>query len=98
MISSCLALRVAPKSASDAIVGWHGEALKVKVRAAPENGKANAAVIALLATTLGVPQKAISLESGQASRNKRVRITGLTIPAVQAQITAAIAGANKRET
>ena len=42
--------------------------------------------------------QAISLESGQASRNKRVRITGLTIPAVQAQITAAIAGANKRET
>lgn len=77
MDSTQLLLRVAPKSAQDCLVGWHGEALKVKVRAAPEDGRANAAVIKLLADALGLPQKAIALESGVTSRNKRIRIDGI---------------------
>jgi uncharacterized protein len=76
--SACLKLRVAPKSAQDAIVGWHGDALKIKVRAAPENGRANAAVVKLLAETLGLPRAAIVLESGHTSRDKRVRVQGLS--------------------
>ncbi len=86
-MESCqLTLRVAPKSAKDAVVGWHGAALKIKVRAAPEDGKANAAVIELLAETLGLPRKSVVLESGHASRDKRVRITGLSSLDVQERL------------
>jgi uncharacterized protein (TIGR00251 family) len=83
MESTVLTLRVAPKSARDAVVGWHGGALKIKVRAAPEGGKANAAVVEVLAEALGVPRAAITIESGHASRDKRVRIEGLTARGVQ---------------
>ncbi len=84
-----LTLQVVPRSSRDAITGWQGEALKVKVTAAPEDGRANAAVVALLAKELNVPKAAITLESGHASRNKRLRITGLS----QAALSARLAGA-----
>jgi len=64
MESTRLTLRVTPKSSQDAIVGWQGDALKIKVRAAPENGRANAAVIAVLAEALGLPQKSVIIECG----------------------------------
>jgi len=88
MESTLLVLRVSPKSSSDAIVGWHGGALKVKVRAAPEDGRANAAVVIVLAAALDLPQKSITLESGQTSRNKRVRIHGLGSVVVKARLAA----------
>ncbi len=83
MESAVITLRVAPKSAQDAVAGWHGDALKVKVRAAPENGRANEAVIAVLAKALGLPRNAVVIESGQTSRNKRVRVTGISAEAVR---------------
>jgi len=92
MESTLLILRVSPKSSSDAILGWHGEALKVKVRAAPENGRANAAVIAVLSGALNIPQKSVTIESGQTSRNKRVRIHGLGSVAVKARLDALLVG------
>jgi uncharacterized protein (TIGR00251 family) len=84
--TALLKLRVAPKSAQDAIVGWQGDALKVKVTAAPESGRANAAVLKLLAKALGLPKAAVVIESGQASRDKRVRIHGLSVEKVSAQL------------
>jgi uncharacterized protein (TIGR00251 family) len=86
MESCVLALRVTPKSSQDAIVGWHGDALKIKVRAAPENGRANAAVIAVLAEALGVPKKSITIESGETSRQKRMHIQGLAQPVARARL------------
>jgi len=79
-------LRVTPKSSQDAVVGWHREALKIKVRAAPENGRANAAVVEVLAGALGVAQKSVTIESGETSRNKRVRIHGLAQISVKARL------------
>jgi len=69
-------------------MGWHAGALKIKVRAAPENGRANDAVLDVLAQTLNVPRALIAMESGHASRNKRVRITGLSNEAVLARLPA----------
>ncbi len=86
MESAVLILRVAPKSSQDAIVGWHGEALKVKVRAAPEDGRANEAVIKVVAKVLGLPLKSVTIASGQTSRNKRVRIQGLGLTVVKTRI------------
>jgi len=69
-----LRVHVQPGAGRTTIVGRHGDALKVKVGAPPEGGRANDALVALLATALGVAASTISVESGASSRAKRVRI------------------------
>jgi uncharacterized protein YggU (UPF0235/DUF167 family) len=75
-----LCLRVTPKSRSDAISaiedGPEGLRLKIKVRAAPEKGKANAAVLALLAEAWAVSPSAVSLLLGETGRDKIAFIAG----------------------
>lgn len=76
-----LSIRLTPGAAREEIGGrWTdekgGQWLGARVRAVPEKGKANAALIALLARTLDWPRSAISLESGDTNRLKRLRITG----------------------
>lgn len=73
-----LALRVSPKASKNAINGWLGDTLKVSVTSAPEKGKANQAVIDLLATALKLPKSALSITRGETSSNKIVEISGLT--------------------
>lgn len=58
--------------------GWLGEALKVRVTAKPEKGKANEAVVSLLADTLRIPKKDITIASGVSSPRKVLKINGLT--------------------
>lgn len=81
-----MSLKVVPGSSSDSIVGWLGESLKVKVKAPPEKGKANAAVINLIAAQLGLDKKSISIFSGESSSSKIIEIEGLN----DAQILEAI--------
>lgn len=71
-------LRVKPKAARDEIIGIQGLALKVAVREAPEKGKANRAVMKLLARLLDVASSSVSLRSGETSQDKTVQIAGLT--------------------
>jgi uncharacterized protein (TIGR00251 family) len=73
-----LTVRVVPRSSRSEVVGLHGEALKVKLSAPPVDGAANAELIALLAKKLGVPNSSIEITSGQSSKNKQLRIIGLT--------------------
>jgi uncharacterized protein (TIGR00251 family) len=78
-LSAQLPVRVKPRSAKPGIGGWltgaDGRAeLEVRVAAAPTDGAANAAVIALLAKALGVSRSEVSIASGAASRHKRVAI------------------------
>jgi uncharacterized protein len=68
---------VQPRAARDAIVGIHGDALKVKVSAPPADGRANRAVERLLADRLDVAPAAVSVISGAGSRSKRIFIRGL---------------------
>ena len=70
-------LRVAPGAARAAIVGRHGDAWKLRVAAAPERGKANDAVLDLLAETLVLPRSDVTLVSGGSSRDKIVELAGL---------------------
>jgi len=72
-----LRLRVVPGARSDGIVGRHGEAWKVRVAAPPEDGRANDAVVRLLAQTLGVARGDVTLVAGHGSRDKVVEVTGL---------------------
>ena len=76
-----IALRVTPKSRMDQVTGLHGASdaalsLALKVRALPDKGAANEAVIDLLAGALGVPKSCISLLSGSTKRNKTVLVRG----------------------
>ena len=69
----CLMLRVTPNASADALTFGDG-IVQVRVTAAPEAGKANAAVLALLAKALGVPKSALSIVRGETGRDKRVRL------------------------
>jgi uncharacterized protein len=72
---------VQPRAAKDALSGTHGSALKLKVRAPPEGGRANAAVEDLIAAVLrrGGLRVRAKVVAGVASRNKRVEIRGATL-------------------
>lgn len=69
-----LRLRVKPGARKTAIVGIHGGALKVSVAAAPEKGKANRAVVKLLAEALGLPPSAVTITSGETSQDKAAEV------------------------
>jgi uncharacterized protein (TIGR00251 family) len=76
-----LAVRVTPKSSRDEVTGLYTAAdgtvsLAVKVRAAPEQGRANTSVIEVLARASGLPKSAFQLVSGQTDRNKTLLVTG----------------------
>jgi len=73
-----LRFRVVPNAKSDEVVGEHGDAIKVKLRASAVEGRANAALRCFLAEVLNIPKRAIILERGQRSRDKVIRIEGLS--------------------
>lgn len=73
-----LSLKVVPGASRDEIAGEHGEAIRVKLRAPPVDGRANAALLEFLARRLGVRPAALSIVSGDTSRHKVVSIAGLT--------------------
>ena len=81
------AVRAQPKASRDAIVGLHGDALKIAVTAAPQAGKANQAIVRLLAKTLGVGRAAVRIVAGHASRDKVVAVDGLTPTQLQEKLT-----------
>jgi len=72
-----LAVIARPGAKRNEVAGVHAGALKVSVTAAPDKGKANKAIVKLLAKRLGVAPSAIAIVGGQMSRNKKVRVLGL---------------------
>jgi uncharacterized protein (TIGR00251 family) len=77
-----LSLHIQPGAKRTETAGLHGDALKIRLAAPPVDGKANDALIAFLAKTLGVPKARVELVSGQTSRAKRVRVLGVRAPTV----------------
>lgn len=67
-----LRLRVHPKARKDTITGVHAGALKVSVTAPPERGKANEAVVKVLAKALDLPKQAVAIVAGETSQDKTV--------------------------
>ncbi len=74
---SRLKLRVSPRSRRPGIAGRHGDAWKVRVAEPPEDGRANEAVLDLLARTLDLPRSRFALVSGHSSREKVVVLEGV---------------------
>jgi uncharacterized protein len=73
-----LKVKVVPGSSRTKIDGWLGEFLKIRVTAEPQKGRANEAVAALLAETIGVPRRDVNISSGRSSSRKTFKITGLS--------------------
>lgn len=69
-----LALHVQPGAKTDRVDGLHGDRLKVRISAAPADGRANLQLAGFLAGLFEVPLRQVTLLSGQSSRSKRVRI------------------------
>jgi uncharacterized protein len=67
----------------EGILGEIDSALKVEVTAPPIEGKANKAVVKLIAESLGLPKTAVKIESGERSKRKRIRVTGATPEDIQ---------------
>ena len=85
-----LRLHVHPGAGRTAVVGRHGDALKVKVAAAPERGRANDACTALVGELLGVPAGDVELTAGAASRLKRFRVAGVEVDEVRRRLELAL--------
>lgn len=90
-----LSVHVQPGAGRSAVVGRHGAALKVRVAAPPEGGRANEACADLLAETFGVKRAAVELVGGQGSRAKQFRLTGLDLDTFRVQLEQAAAGGTR---
>lgn len=87
-----LPIRLTPGASVDRIDGWDVDAegrpvLKVRVRARPVEGEANAALVKLIAKTLGVPKSAVVLQRGGQSRTKMLVIEGLSEDEAKRRLT-----------
>jgi len=76
-MSVTLAVHVTPKAGRDEVAGWRGHELAVRVSAAPEGGKANAAVRETVAKALGVRRSAVRVVRGAVSRHKLLEVDGV---------------------
>ncbi|PYJ61914.1 MAG: YggU family protein [Verrucomicrobia bacterium] len=85
-----LRVEVVPNARIDKVIGEHGDAIKIKLRAPAVEGKANSALISFLAEQLNISQRAIVLEHGQRSRNKLIRITDLSEEEVRCRLLGAV--------
>jgi len=72
-----LLVHVVPNAKENRVVGQHGDAIKIKLKARPIEGRANEALCRFLAERLGVPERSVSVLRGAKSRDKMIRIEGL---------------------
>lgn len=72
-----LFLRAKPSAPRTEFVGRHGEELKIRIAAAPEQGKANEALVGFIARTFDLKRSQVTIRSGSTSRRKRVKLDGI---------------------
>jgi uncharacterized protein len=81
--SATLSVKIQPRSSRNDIVFSDGGEIRIRLTAPPVDGAANAALIKLLSDRLSVPKSAISILSGETSRNKILKISGLSTPEME---------------
>ena len=86
--STRLRLRVTPGAQRSEVVGRYGEAWKVRVAAAPERGRANDAVLDLIATSFAVPRTSVELLTGHTAQDKVVQLAGIEPAEADRRLTA----------
>ena len=82
-----LRVHIIPNAKIDKVVGEHDHAIKIKLRAPAVEGKANTVLFRFLAEKLGIPQRAVVLEHGEKSRDKVIRIDGLSEETIREFLT-----------
>jgi uncharacterized protein (TIGR00251 family) len=80
------AVSVHPRARQNAITGIIGDALKLALTAPPVDGKANQAVVEFFADLFAIPRSSVTIASGETSRNKIVRIAGVTKPVAEQKL------------
>jgi len=80
------AVKVQPRARKNAITGVVGDALKLALTAPPVDGRANEACIEFFANLLDVPRSSVTIASGETSRNKLVRVAGLSADEVRRRL------------
>ena len=86
--SSCtLPIKAIPNAPRSVVVGWLGDALKIKIHAPALEGRANDELCEFLAETLALPRRAVTVLQGEKSRQKVLHIAGLTLPEVKTRLT-----------
>lgn len=86
--SCLLPIKAVPNAPRSEVCGWLGDTLKVKVHAPPVEGRANEALCEFLADTLDLPRRAVTVKQGDTSRQKLVRIEGLSLVDVKKRLGA----------
>jgi uncharacterized protein (TIGR00251 family) len=71
-------VRIMPRASREGVVGLYEDALKIRLTAAPVDGKANEACRAFLAKLLSIPRAQVEILSGHTSRNKTIKISGVS--------------------
>jgi len=84
------AIKVHPRARKNAITGVMGEALKLALTAPPVEGKANQAVIEFFVDLFDIPRSSVTIASGETSRNKVVRISGMNRIQVEQRLSGAL--------
>ncbi|MDH4320954.1 MAG: DUF167 family protein [Desulfobulbaceae bacterium] len=79
-----LTVYVQPKASHNKIAGLHGDAVKLMITAPPVDGQANKAVINYIAKLFRIPKSQVTLQSGQQSRTKRLRLEGVNLREAEA--------------
>jgi uncharacterized protein (TIGR00251 family) len=90
-----LSLRVSPGARRGSVVGRQGAVWKIRVAAPPEDGRANDALVRLLAKTLDVPRRDVEIVSGHGARDKIVALAGLGHDEVERRLASAAIGTGK---
>jgi uncharacterized protein (TIGR00251 family) len=70
-------VRVIPRAGRSGVAGTRGDALLVRLNSPPVEGAANAELVEVIATTLGVSKRAVSIVAGERARRKRIRVEGI---------------------
>ncbi|GIW51938.1 MAG: UPF0235 protein [Gemmatimonadales bacterium] len=94
-MKATLEVYVQPRSSTTGIVGWRGDALKIRVAAPPAEGAANAELVRFLGEALGLPRSAVKIVKGAAARRKRVVLSGIDTKEALAKLDLLVSQASK---
>lgn len=81
------AVHAQPRASRTELAGSHGDAIKIRLAAAPVEGAANAELVGFLAKLLGVPKSAVRVVTGQHARRKTIEVMGLDAATVRARLS-----------
>lgn len=86
-LEAIINVKLIPRSSRNEIIGEENDGIKIKLTAPPVDGKANKALVRFLADKLGVPKRDIEIVSGERSRKKSIRISGISTEKVKRRLT-----------